>query len=315
MPLRKSAAIEVPGKPSEVDSFAVCLQAALKQWGRNVPYDCVTGLAGTAFSPPLDRAARCPALWMEAGADIRMEFLAHAMGFTVERGTGAELRGKGAAGRFARRAQAALSRSGVLLCRMRREWNIAAHTAQDGTYLLLGPAGPGSLDDLAPDARVYLLRPAERSLTSYEALHAAVEFGAMAASGTCMAKGAAFGGQVYDAWLERLRQDAFCPECGENEWRCAERTTGRARRSHVAATRFLNRAYAFLPSDQNADSLRNAADTFAAMATALAPYTEGDMQQAWHDRAERARYADSIARVRDLHREAAGHLCQAAGTV
>ena len=252
---------------------------------------------------------------MEAGADIRMEFLAHAMGFTVERGTGAELRGKGAAGRFARRARAALSRSGVLLCRMRREWNIAAHTAQDGTYLLLGPAGPGCLDDLAPDARVYLLRPAERSLTSYEALHAAVEFGAMAASGTCMAKGAAFGGQVYDAWLERLRQDAFCPECGENEWRCAERTTGRARRSHVAATRFLNRAYAFLPSDQNADSLRNAADTFAAMATALAPYTEGDMQHAWHDRAERARYADSIARVRDLHREAAGHLCQAAGTV
>ncbi len=241
-----------------------------------------------------------------------MDFLAHAMGFTVERADGAALRGTEPPERFARRAQAALAKGGVLLCRMPRGWNIASQTDPDGGFLLLGPTGQGSMDQVADDGRVYLLRPAERSLSSYEALHAAVKFGALAASGACEAKGAAFGGQVYDVWLERLAQDAFCPECGPEEWRCAEHATGRVRRSHVAATRFLNRAYAFLPPDRDADGLRNAADTFAAMATALSPYINGEMQSAWHDPAERTRYTDSVARVRDLHREATEHLCQAA---
>jgi hypothetical protein len=315
MQQHRPVVIEVPGKPSEVDSFAVCLQAALKHWGRNVPYDCISGLAGTAFSPPLDRDARCPALWMEAGADVRMDFLAHALGFMLERGTGADLLDAGPARRFARRARATLGRNGVLLCRMTKCWNLAACASPEGGYELLGPGGAGSMGDLAPDARVYLLRPAERSLTSYEALQAALEFGALAASGACSRMDVAFGGRIYDAWLERLRQEAFCPDCGANEWLCAERTTGRARRSHVAAVRFLNRAYAFLPPRPNSEGLRAAADAFAAMATSLAPYADGDMQRTWHDGAERARYTESVAHVRDLHQQAAEHLSEAAGGV
>jgi hypothetical protein len=315
MQSHKSAAIEVPGKPTEVDSFAVCLQAALKRWGREVPYDCVAGLAGTAFSPPFDRSARCPALWMDAGADIRVEFLAHAIGFTVERGTGASLRSEGLTDRFARRTKAALAGGGVLLCRMPRGWNLAGRAATNGDYELVGPAGPGRADEVASDARVYLLQPTERSLTSCEALQAAVEFGALVASGTCPASEVAFGGQIYDAWLERLRQDTFCPECGDNQWRCAERTAGRARRSHVAATRFLNRAYGFLSAQRNAEGLRNAADAFAAMAAALAPFADGAAPETWQDPAQRARYTRGVARVRDLHQEAAGHLCAAAGAI
>ena len=316
MSLHRINAVEVPGKPSEADSFAACLQAVLKEWGRAVPYDCVTGLSGTAFSPSLDTQARCPGLWMEAGADIRVEFLGHAMGFTVERGTGEAFCRDSGADRFARRARTALAKGGVVLCKLKSGWNIVNAAANgNGAYALTGPAGKSALAELPADARVYVIRPTERSLTNCEALRAAVGFGALLASGTCATEGATFGGQVYDAWIERLSQEPFCPDCGENEWRCAERAAGRARRTHLSAVRFLNRAYDLLPPSAETESLRDASDAFAAMAGALAPYGACEFRQVWQDAGERTRYAADVARVRDLHKQAAHHLCAAAGAV
>jgi hypothetical protein len=313
MSLHKINAVEVPGSPSEADSFAACLQAALKQWGREVPYDCVAGFSGTAFSPALDREARCPGLWMEAGADVRVEFLGDAMGFTVERGAGAAFCREGGSDRFARRARAALSHGGVVLCRLKSGWNILNSAGNGaGVYGLVGLAGAGSLDELPPEARVYALRPTERSLTSGEALCAAVEFGARLASGTCATEGVAFGGQIYDAWVNQLTREPFCPGCGENEWRCAERAAGRARGTQLSAVRFLSRACALLEPGATCASLREASHTFAAMADTLAPYGESEFRRVWQDAAERTRYAADVARVRDLHKQAARHLCAAA---
>ena len=294
---RTTNPIDVPGTPPDVDSFAACLQAVLNHWGREVAYDCLAGLSGTAFSPSLDRKARCPGQWMEAGADIRVEFLGHAMGFTAQRGSGAEL----------------CRRDGVVLCKLASGWNIVTSAANGGgAYVLAGPAGTSKLSELPAEARVYLLQPTERSLTNCEALRAAVEFGALLASGACATNGIAFGGQVYDAWIDRLSQGPFCPDCGENEWRCAERTAGRARRTQLSAVRFLNRAYALLPPDGNSESLRHASDAFAAMAGTLAPYGEGQFRQVWQDSSARTLYAADVARVRDLHKQAARHLFNAA---
>jgi len=310
MPLRRIETIEVPGKLVEADSFAACVRAALEHWGRQVPYDCVLALSGTAFCPPLDSHATCPGMWMETGSDVRVDFLGHALGFTVERGSGHAFR------RLARRTCHSGKTDAVLLCKLPTGWGILSAPAEGSRgYSLICPGHAIALSDLPPEAGVYVLRPTERSLTSCEALRATVQFGALVATGNCEAEGATFGGRLYEVWAEQLKLDIFCPECGENEWRCARRVAGRARGSHLSAIHFLNRAYAFLPRSAESERLRDAACTFAVMADTLAPYTRADFQHLWHSPAGRTGYANGVEQVRDLHRRAAEHLVAAAEAI
>ncbi len=299
--------VRVCGHQTSVDSFAACLQAALDYWGRDVPYDCIAGLSGAAFSPAYDPGQKCAAWWMEAGGDIRVSFLGHALGFTVQRAVLGDGPGQVPQPLMAAHARESLARGGVVLCRTDPIWSLAT-CWDDDRFCLAGPEGSHDVIRVPGEMTVYFLEPAPRSLTSCEVLRAAIGFGTFVTTCSCDRAEARFGGRLYDAWSERMREDAFCPACGDEEWRCAARTVSRCRGTHLAAVRFLNRGYSFLKDCRAADSLRDAACTYAAMASVLAPHTAERLQQQWQDAPARQDLARAVERVRQMHGHVASQL-------
>ncbi|NLW51189.1 MAG: hypothetical protein GXY85_10170 [Candidatus Brocadiaceae bacterium] len=271
------------------DSLSAGLCALLSRWGEHVPYECIAGLSGASFSPALRRQETCASCWMDVGSDARLEFLGNALGFSVE------ALPQPLTPEQARRVacQALKAGDGVLVA------------SQHGWTLL--PEWPVRLDPQPPDAmRLYILRPATRYLSRCEALRDALRHASQVANGYCAEDGVAYGGELYAAWQERLGWDAFCPECGNHDWLCAERTARRAQHGQRAAARFLNRAAALLPRWSEDAALLMAENAYNAMARKLTPYTApGAIAGWWHDRAARARFEADVAEVADLHVHAA----------
>ncbi len=269
-------------EPDGLDSFAVCVAAALSYWGRPASYDCVAALAGPAFSPALDEDEPCARRWIEAGNDLRIGFLADALGFEARRAPAEEPVAT-------RSMEVAIRRCGTT-------WQMA-----------------GDVAAREPQRReaglTYVLSPTRRSLTQGEALGAALAFGARIAAPDFRRQNCAFGGALYEAWLARARSGELCPPCGESGWRCAARTARRARRAHLAAATFLGRVGAFLPRTRQVPLAEQAAATYQRMAALLGDYANGAaMREVVASARGRAAYADAVARVRDLHRRAAGRL-------
>jgi hypothetical protein len=247
---------------------------------------------------------------MESASDARIAFTGHGLGFEVERSPVGNAKSDKAVSTFARHAADAVARGGVVLCSARRRWAIATGWSDDLSHLSLATLatarGPEKSKTATPWTAMYVLRPCERSLSRGEALREAIRFGAEVAAGTYEPEGFSYGGRLYDAWLARLSKEHFCPECGQNGWKCAERTASRARGTQLAAVGFLKRAKAFLPDVNGAGRVEKIAASYAAMATKLTPYVAGcGLNGIWSDPLKRARYAQDIAEVRHLHHTAA----------
>jgi hypothetical protein len=136
-----------------------------------------------------------------------------------------------------------------------------------------------------------------------------LRFAADVACGRRQEDGVTYGGDLYAAWQARLQQEHFCPDCGSWDWRCAERTARRARAGQTSAAQFLSRAGALLPRLVGNCALAAAEEAYSAMAEALAPYAApGAITDRWQEPETRARYAEDVAKVGALHREAARNL-------
>jgi hypothetical protein len=247
---------------------------------------------------------------MEAGNDARIEFVGHALGFSVEPSPeDSEDRAE-----FAHRAGAAVAEGGVVICRAWPCWSIVRDWHEDpGRRRYLTPAGLESFFEAVPGASLYVLRPAEPALTRCEALREAVRFGADVASGRAGVPGCQYGGRLYDAWLLRLENEQLCPDCGENGWRCAERTASRARGTQISAAHFLSRAQSFLPALAGDPSVGEAAGSYGIMADALEQYTWGSgLRGTWGDPGRHEQYVQDVQSVRNLHARAADHLARIA---
>ncbi|MFW6189761.1 MAG: hypothetical protein ACOC7T_04930 [Planctomycetota bacterium] len=302
MSVKDIDSIRVSGHQANVDSFAACLRGIMAYWERDIPYDCILGLSGVAFSPALDPEQPCPGLWMEVGSEIRMTFLGHALGFTVNPVLRTSDRG------LTERVQRGMENGAVVLCRSGPCWGVVTQWHEHPPEReLTAPEGAEELQCYCPGSPHYLLRPTRRSLSSCEALRSALGFAALIASTDSGREAPAFGGRFYEAWSEKLNHETFCPNCRE-EWRCAARMASRARGNQRAAIHFLNRAYDFLPPGARHESLRDAACTFAAMANLLAPYTGEELRSVWNNPDERKLYVHDVQRVVELHRDAARHL-------
>ena len=296
----------------QCDSFAVSIQGAMTVWGRRASYDCVAAMCGTAFCPPLLTNEPCAGRWTDYDSDARVEFLGHAFGFVVER-----CPPEGAARKFdcfARHARRALLRNDVVLDGSNWHWvRVVEWPEETREVQVTGPNGSEQRRAIGPGSRAYVLHPVEHSISRAEALREGIRFGAKVAAGEYQGGQAAYGGRIYDAWLERLHGPQFCGACADKGWRCAEKTGARVRAGHLSAARFLERASAFLGHLPCGESLREASRSYAQMAAALVPYSVGcDLHGILSEPARRRRYAEDIGRVRSLHQAAAGHLVGAA---
>ena len=305
-----SGPIRLHGEQHEVDSFAACVHAAMAHWGRSVSYDCVAGLAGTAFSPALSKRAECLAWWTESGRADRIDFLGHALGFTVERSPDTTRDRRSTWAVFERHVREAIEEGGVVLCGSWPCWSVVTAWHDDPDQLALSPPHGLPMEVKASAATpMYVLKPCERSLTQCEALREAVKFGACVASGEYAPKGCTYGGRLYDAWLGRLDEQHLCPQCGADGWRCAERAASRARATQLSAAAFLKGARPILSALDGAKLAAEAEGAYARMAMKLSPYGAGSgLGRLLPDAAGRARYARDVAEVRKLHGVAAQRL-------
>jgi len=305
--------LSIPGKCFEVDSLAAAVHAALRHWGREVSYDYVAGLSGAAFSPALGTDQACAACFADSWDGARLEFMGHAVGFTVEsspQGDPAAYEG------FLRRVKEAVEEGQVVLCEAWPCWGIVRRWHDDLSQLVL--ACPGALAQpcmVEHGCRFHVLRPAVPSLTEPEAFREAVRFGASVAAGEYRTDRRTFGGERYGAWLQQTAEPSFCPLCRPDGWRCAERLASRVVGSQLSAVRFLNRAHSLPAVRRNVGQFDAAARAYAAMALNLSPYAVGSgLGEIWKAPAKRERYLSAVAGTADLHRQAARGLARVAST-
>ena len=294
------------------DPLSACVWSVLAQWGQRVSYDCIAGLCGAAFSHALRRAESCAAWWMEVSNDTRLEFLGHALGFTVERSP--DLRQPGARKHFGCTVRHALLAGDGVLCASWPCWTLVKEWHDDPAHMSLRPPGGQPVPLGAVEAaRLYVLRPAERYLTRCEALRDALRFASDVANGRCGSEGATYGGELYSAWQARLKQEQFCPDCGALDWRCAERTARRTRGCQVSAAQFLSRAGSLLPKLTGNCALGAASEAYSAMARKLEPYAvPGGLCGRWTNSQTRQHYAADVRQVAALHQQAADNLSRLA---
>ncbi len=296
--------VRVAGRHYEVDSFVACVQAALSFWNRPVPYHWVAGLSAAAFAPTLEAGCACAGCIAASCGDMRLAFLGHALGFNAERLRASE-------GRL--RARQAAQEGQVVLCDSPPAWGILTDWPKGQQARLARPAGLPHSDLVAEGSSLYVLRPAERCLTSYEAFREALCFGAELASGDCDGEDRVFGERTYDRWLQQADGSDFCPNGRPDGWRCARKAASRACTTQREAVRFLASGGNFPVPRRAARALNSAADAYGTMASALACQAHGARAQAGQARSEdRGAYRTAVSRARRLHRRAARHLRAAA---
>jgi len=301
--------IHVAGRYSEVDSLAACVHAALSHWGRPVSYDYVAGLSGAAFSPRLPDKCVCAACRGNHGPDVRLNFMGHALGFTVE---SAPVPAGSQGEDFAERTRRAIGNGAVVLCSCWPCWSILTEWSDDLSQLsLVPPSGLKHPCVVKSDSHLHILRKADRCLTPCEALRSGLRFAADVACGDLEVEGWLYGDKPYEAWLAQLESESFCPLGNADGWECAERLGTRSVQAHLSAVRFLNRAHKFPAAVPHADDLNAATRAYAGIAARLAPYRTGcNLRQICGRPEKRQSYVRAVRKARQLHHSAARHLAR-----
>ncbi len=283
------------------------MQSAVGHWGTKAAYECIGALSGTVFAPALCVGASRSTSWHSCTSDMRIEFMGHALGFTVERPPAMAYRSAAVARTFVDHAAQALSEGAVILCGTWPCWEMA--TEQDGgvdQLCALRVSREGGERPLPPAARVYVLQNAVHTLTRCEAIREALRFGANVASGAYKQNGHAFGHCFFEAWSEAVSDGRPCPESDDGCLHCAHRTVRRVCRMEFAASGFLDRAKSALEPTLSAKGLTAAARAYEAMGEVLQPYTrEGYLQETWRNVDLRGDYAANVDRLSQLHSRAA----------
>ncbi len=310
----KASAISLWGKYYEVDSLTACVRAAMASWGTELPYYHVAGLSGAAFSPSLRPDAACVACPVRRSDPGRVEFLGHALGFSVTISRASRDDGFPELSRRARRAAAD---GAVILCGSWPCWSIVREWDDDPTQLALAsPVGVELSCTVDATSPLCVLRPTQPCLTSREAFKEAVRFGAAVASGQHPAPREDSGVQFYDAWLAQVQAPTFCPHGHPEGWRCAERAASGAVATCLSAVRFLNRIHSVPMHLSDREDLDAAARAFARIAAKLSPFTTGSgLGQIWQKPHTRACYVRALGCARETHARAAGHLSRMAAVL
>ena len=250
--------IMVEGDPNAVDSFAACLTAVLRAWGRAVSYEQVEGLSGMAFSPIHNTGEDCIGWQMDGAQAHRIDFLGRSLGFTVERlgyegGNGwlEEYGRSGAvpsapAGYFAGMC-AALQAGKAVIVRTWPAWSVLVGWDDDLRKLPFAttPRFDKVVASIYPPCKTsaaFALTRAAPEIGEREATAQALAFGSRVASGDLSRDTAEvrFGGASFDAIIALTGERYLCPNCQENG--CFDRSLKRIHDGQRASISFLDAA-------------------------------------------------------------------------
>jgi len=309
--------IRVEGIDAEVDSFATCIAAAIKYWGRGYEYDFVAGLSGTVFSPTWYESEDCMAWWTETGNGHRIKFLGKTLGFNIrespvmfreEYDEKKELSRDLA--RFWDRAKGAVADNQVVLVKTWPAWSIITEWNDD--FSQIGIATVENLKSLIkPDLlnRAYILTPGPAGFTRMEAIRAAIKFGADMADGTFKLKGFQYGGKIYEMILKRLDAEYFCGTCEQESCKCAVRTMTRIHGTNNDAYNFLTFAGEFMGRQVPKPALEAAIKGYGEIRDLSGAYLDRDVVcDNWEEMEFKTQFAKKVQAMRVAHKDLAKFL-------
>lgn len=317
--------IKVEGDPNAVDSFAACVTAVLRAWGRDTTYERVEGLSGMAFSPICNGGEDCIGWKMDGANEYRVDFLGRCLGFTVER-LGYE-GGNGwleeyvhscavpsePAGYFGG-MRAALEAGKAVIVRTWPAWSVLLGWDDDLRKLPFAttPRFEPVVAGIYPPCKTqsaFALTPTAPELAERAAAAQAIAFGWTVASGELSQHTAEvrFGSAIYDAISALAGEPYLCPSCRENG--CFGRSLKRILNGQQASIRFLGEARQHVAGPAAQAALDQAILDYTALAEITRNYLPWPDLQEKHDLPEfRRAIAQDFEREKRIQAGAAEHL-------
>lgn len=317
--------IKVEGDPNAVDSFAACLTAVLRAWGRAVSYEQVEGLSGMVFSLIHNTGEDCIGWQMDGAQEHRVDFLGRGLGFAVERlgyeGGNGWLEEYGRSGavpsepaRYFAGMRAAIQAGKAVIVRTWPAWSVLAGWDDDLRKLPFAttPRFDKVVASIYPPCKTstaLALTRAAPEIGEREATAQALAFGWRVASGDLSRdmSGVRFGGATFDAIIANTGERFLCPSCKENG--CMGRSFKRIADGQDACIHFLDAARQHVDSSAGLAALDAAILDYTEMRAITGKYLDWPALQAQHDRPEfRQEIARDCETEKALLTRAAGHL-------
>jgi hypothetical protein len=324
--------IKVEGDPNAVDSFAACVTAVLRAWGRGVIYEHVEGLSGMAFSPICNDGEDCIGWKMDGANEYRVDFLGRCLGFTVERlgyeGGNGWLEEYGRSGAVPSAStsyfdgmSAALQAGKMVIVRTWPAWSVLVGWDDDLRKLPFAttPRFDKVVASIYPPCKTnsaFALTRATPEISEREAIGQAIAFGWRVASGDLSRDTAEvrFGSALFDAIIACAGEQFLCPSCKEND--CMGRSFKRIADGQHASIRFLQGARKYLVGQPATDALDQAILDYTEMSEVTDKYLDWKALKAQHDLAQfRRQLAADVAREKSTQSRAAAHLKELAETL
>ena len=319
--------LNVQGDPNAVDSFAACVCAVAEYFGRPAGYEFVEALTGTCFSPCHNQGEECIGWMMDGGNAYRAEFLAEALGLSVEKielETSASedwLETYKLEGALPRQVEAyfgklkqAQDSGGVAVLATWPAWSVLTGWADDLNRLPFAttPGFEQVVGSIWPPIRTRLaivFRLDGDPLSRQAVLKSALRFGAQVASGQVSPRlpgfdaENAYGGAMYDVILERAGQETLCPGCQEDG--CFGRTAKRLHDGHHASVVFLQEAARLLEEGSLPTLLDGLQRHYAAMQAVSSRYLDwNERRDSWNSAEVRGQIRTDFEQMKTLHQQA-----------
>lgn len=305
--------LQFPGIETEnVDSFSACLASAANYWKRDFNYSFMAGLTGSAFSPAWCVSEDCVAWWMEGGFPQRLDFVGRTVGFFVNESPNMsreEYESQGAVSdeilKFRELARDAVKADEIVLVWSWPLWGIIKKWDDEIEKIELAtvPGPASSLARVWPLSKMYILNPGPPELTIYDALIEAMKFASSVASGDIDNSRYKYGGSLYQAMIDKLKDDPYCGPCGDKSWSCVLRTMARIVGLNRTCVEFLEFAGEFLGELLPKNEMGLAVKNYKAISEIAGKYVDSDLlRDNWDADEFKVGYKSDVEKMLELHR-------------
>ena len=305
--------LKFPGIETEnVDSMSACLTAAANYWKREFDYTFMAGLTGSAFSPAWNVGGDCVAWWMESGLPERLDFVGKTVGFFVNESpdmSREEYESHGGVSdeiiKFRELARDAVNGGEIVLVWSWPLWGIIKKWDDDVEKIELAtvPCPASSLARVRCLSKMYILNPGPPELIIYDALIEAIKFAPSVASGDIDTVQYKYGGSLYQAMIDKLKDDPYCGSCGEKSWSCVLRTMARIRGLNRTCVEFLEFAGEFLGELLPKNDLELAINNYKTISEIAGKYVDSELlRDNWDTDEFKAGYKSDVEKMLKFHK-------------
>jgi hypothetical protein len=160
-----------------------------------------------------------------------------------------------------------------------------------------------------PLSKMYILSPGPPELTIYDALIEAMKFAADVAGGSIDTGRIKYGGALYRAMIDKLKDEPYCKPCGDRSWSCVQRTMDRISGLNKTCFEFLEFAGMFLGSAVPESRLQTAIKGYREISEIACRYLDTNLTgENWDSPKFKAGYKSDVESMLGIHKNNAAAL-------